>query len=83
MDMVTLASITRLRGDARMQIQGLDFGAPGRRLCLSIQQPRDVEDEVEGVDNWLERGRFALRLMELDELIRELQRARGFLIEPR
>ena len=74
-----LATVARQRGDARLQIRGLDLGEPGRRLVLSIQRPRDVEDEIDGQDNWYEQARFALRAVELDDLIAKLQNSRAFL----
>jgi hypothetical protein len=83
-----IALLVRQRGDSRIKIEGLDFGGDpsfgdqSKRLRLSIQKPVDVEDEIEGKENWYGADRSALRLQELDDLIAALQRGREFLCSP-
>ena len=80
MQKTILATVARQRGDARLHIESVDLGAPGRRINLLIQRPHHVEDEIEGRDNWFVEGSFPLRLAELDDLIAKLQAARAYLV---
>jgi hypothetical protein len=74
-----LGVVKRCRGDAKINLDGLDLADQGRRVRLSILKPVAVEDETEGHANWREHGRIALRLAELDDLIAKLQEARAYL----
>lgn len=86
-EITPLAVLTRLRGDSRIKIEGMDFsgdpsfGKQPKRLRMAIQKPVSTDDEVAGRENWRGSDWHALRLQELDELIEALQRGRRYLTE--